>query len=260
MEVNMIKKLLGAAIIGALGFGALAVIPANATVTTGKTLYPQYEKWVGYHGKYVVRDDTFGAQTVLTNDGGQAFTIKSGGGAGYWSAYPNIFVGCQYSICSGDNPLPIQVKDINYAMTDFDTVQKWTGSYNAAYDIWFDAHGDPDSGTNANTELMIWISHPGISMSISGNYWIDGRDYGIAQWWHKPTPKSPGTWRYIAFVAYTQHQYVNNANLVNFFQAAENAGALSRNSYLTSVDAGFELRWGAAGNRVHYFSLDIARR
>src|SRR5580698_6777888 len=162
MEVNMIKKILGAAIIGALGLGALAAIPASATET--HTVYIPPGEWRRTAGdSYVVRSDDFGASTWLKSTGEHSFYEYGGQSWKQWSAYPYIGRGCSWGICAkpGGGAWPIQVGAAGY---DNPYVQMWStqnykGSYNTSLDIWFSTYKQTD-GPDNGAELMIWTNHP----------------------------------------------------------------------------------------------------
>jgi hypothetical protein len=176
---------------------------------------------------------------------------------GAWG-FPNISSGWEWGdyTCTGHKGVcfkyPVQEKKDGTPKT---SVETWLapGTYNAAYDIWFnktDAHPGQDNGT----EVMIWLAHPGIDES--GHYvryvTIEGIRFGVMAWIadHNDT-----SWHYVAYVMQSQRSSVKNLWLNPLFRNAIANGELSSDWWLTSIDFGFELVRGGVHNNVHYYSL-----
>jgi hypothetical protein len=140
------------------------------------------------------------------------------------------------------------------------------GQWKLAIDTWFSpAEGDHDyAGRKGDTEVMIWLSHPGESIPAAdclGYNDIDGIRFCVDSWM-----QDSGV-RYVAYVAMTgpgsartvsaPGQRVSWAGLwLNpFWRNAEANGWLGKSEWLWAVDTGFELTKGGKGDNIHGYTL-----
>ena len=94
------------------------------------------------HSLYKVHNNEFGsaAQECIEVNGTLFSIIESSisnsksSGPG---AYPSIYLGCHWGRCTSKSGLPVQVDSIANAISDWSTTQPSSGTYAAAYDIWF---------------------------------------------------------------------------------------------------------------------------
>ena len=245
-----------AAVLGVSAAVLGSALPASATinpdggvvVTTpqricGKTLYEPVHTQGTYFDVYN------GAGTCMTVNGSLSMSniaVQPGTGAGW--QYPNISSGWQWgrNPCSGHSgtcfTYPVQLSTVlrSYKPRSGMQTTAGTGAHNSAWDIWF----DPTPRTNGQvtgTEIMIWLSHPGISVG-GGQTWytkIDGLEFEANEW---VTHHNGASWRYVRYVAVHQMpRGVGGLWLNPFFQNAISHRVLSSAWYLTSLDAGFEI-------------------
>lgn len=85
--------------------------------------------------------------------------------------YPAMVRGCHWSGCSSNSGLPKQISALGSLSTNW-TQSNSGNSYDAAYDIWFDASSNP--GNRAATyELMVWLNWSN-TQPIATNYDASG--------------------------------------------------------------------------------------
>jgi glycosyl hydrolase family 12 len=93
-------------------------------------------------------------------------------------AYPEIYIGCHWNNCTSTafSHLPVQVSSITDARSELKTSQPTSGTYDAAYDIWFN-QTPSTTGQPNGAELMIWLNsrgniqpagNPGTPVTIGG--------------------------------------------------------------------------------------------
>ncbi|WBC23490.1 MULTISPECIES: hypothetical protein [unclassified Solwaraspora] len=208
--------------------------------------------------RYVVMNNIWGADTpqCLTVDAAGQFEVthtehdKRDGSA---VAYPTIYQGCHWGNCTVGSGLPIKVRQLRSARSDWtiDT-QDATGRWNAAYDLWFhtdaNAHRSPDGA-----ELMVWLDRAG-GAEPAGTLVARGVTLAGATWdvyyadWH---------WNYVAYVRTTPVDEVRDLELAAFTRDAVGRGYLDRDWYLSGVEAGFEIWHGGAGLTSRAFQVAI---
>src|SRR4051812_39769979 len=153
--------LTGAAAIGAISFA----LPAAAA----PTICDQFGSTTVSNGRYIVQNNNWGdttTQCIDVNQSGPGFTVttathnKPTNGAP--GSYPSIYFGCHYANCSSGSGLPMQASAS--AFTGLNTSVAMTypssGTFDAAYDIWFDPTARTD-GQNTGAEIMVWLNHTG---------------------------------------------------------------------------------------------------
>jgi Glycosyl hydrolase family 12 len=170
-------------------------------------------------------------------------------------AFPNIFTGCSWGICSPHSQLPARVSRLHNPVTTFDTNEKAPGWWAAAYDIWFNPRLIRTG--QADTEMMIWLNAKGL-YNPAGKGWpivrIDGALWYVLTW---ITGNGRQTWRYVQFRKYTPRWSENNMPLAPFFKYMENSGWIRPSWYLLNIEAGFEIWNGGRGLTVQSFSARV---
>ncbi len=243
----------------------LVAIAVTGTQTGPSTLCRQQTRSVA-DGRYIVQNNEYNsrAPACITTSGGTDFLVRnssiSNATNGVPGAYPSIYQGCHWGNCSsgGLAATPVQVSDLTAGTvtTTWSTTQSASGSYYAAYDIWFNktptTTGQPDC-----TELMVWLNHHGpvrpFGTQIAIGVSVGGHAYDI---WEGRRP----TWDAISYDMTTGAASVSGLDIGALAQDAVSRGYLSGSCYLISVEAGFGLWHGGAGLATHSFSVDIKAR
>jgi hypothetical protein len=242
--------------------GTVAAIVVTGTQTGATTLCGEQTRSVA-GGRYVVQANVYNstASACITTSGEADFRVKnssiSNATDGLPGGYPSIYQGCHWGKCSsgGLAAVPVRVSDLDPGMvtTTWSTSQPGTGSYYAAYDIWFNktptTTGQPDC-----TELMVWLNHQGpvqpFGTQIAVGVSVGGRSYDI---WAGQHP----AWDTISYEMPAGTMSVSGMDIGALAQDAVRRGYLSSSCYLISVEAGFGLWYGGAGLATLSFSVDI---
>ncbi len=202
-------------------------------------------------GAYTVQNNRYGVpdgQCVTARDGG--FTVDQADGAiepgGAPKSYPSLVAGCHWGRCSDAPGLPVRASAVGDARTAV-SITRAPGSWNAAYDLWFNSTPDPQ-GQNDGTELMIWIDGedaPDPIGEVVGAVTIAGATWDVWQ--------GDMGWRVISFV-HRQGTTSVDLPLEPFVREAVERGATEPGWWLTSVQFGFEPWSGGAGLAADGFS------
>jgi hypothetical protein len=210
-------------------------------------------------GNYEVMNNVWGSTaTQCINVTSSGFSIIQQDGTGNMSgapaSYPAIFLGCHYSLCSPNSPLPMQISQIGSATSSTTETYPTSGTYDAAYDIWLNQTTDV-SGVQ-DTEIMIWLNHTGTVQPVGSN---SGATVGLAgHTWNVWTGNN-GSNNVVSYVA-------NPAGIgsLTFDVKAFVLDAITRGSgygntswYLTSIQDGFEPWVGGVGLAVSNFSASV---
>ncbi|SFT33043.1 Glycosyl hydrolase family 12 [Actinopolyspora lacussalsi subsp. righensis] len=233
--------------LSSLSTGAAAAQPA--TTMCGKYASTQVEG-----GRYIVQNNVWGADTQqCVSVDGSSFTVTTANHDkatnGSPASYPSIYAGCHYGNCTTNTGLPVRADRMTEATTSWDITTPDTGTYNAAYDLWFDPQPSK-SGQNA-AELMIWVDHRGDIQPIGspvGTVTIDG-----AQWevW-----TGDAGWNVISYVR-TETTDSVDLDLTAFSADAVERGSVEPSWYLNSVQAGFEPWINGTGLATNDFSVNV---
>ncbi|MFY1695752.1 MULTISPECIES: GH12 family glycosyl hydrolase domain-containing protein [unclassified Solwaraspora] len=208
--------------------------------------------------RYVVMNNVWGAGTLqclrVTEEG--RFTVsrsehdKRTGSA---AAYPTIYQGCHWGNCTVGSGLPIKVRQLRSARSDwtFDAADA-EGRWNATYDLWFhtdaNAHRSPDGA-----ELMVWLDHDGgaepAGTLVASDVTLAGATWDVYHAdWH---------WNYVAYVRTSPTDRAEDLELAAFTRDAVGRGYIDRDWYLTGIEAGFEIWHGGAGLGSRSFEVKI---
>ncbi|MGD0558499.1 MAG: hypothetical protein ABSA93_26420 [Streptosporangiaceae bacterium] len=169
-------------------------------------------------------------------------------------AYPEIFVGCTWGLCSPDSPLPAPLDTLPDPRTSWDTSQRASGTWNAAYDLWFDQY-PMRNGQATGAEMMIWLNEQDTASSAG---WpivtLDNTRWYLVTW---VTSGHGKHWRYISFRKVDPTLQVRHLALEPFFKLAESKGWIRPDWYLLNVEAGFEIWSGGCGLTTRSFSTTV---
>jgi hypothetical protein len=209
------------------------------------------------NGEYIVQTNEWNStlpQCLSVTDAG--FTVTEANfdlPPGSPATYPSIYKGCHWGNCT-DGPssgMPVEVDDIGSATTSWSTTEPATGTYDVAYDIWFNqtptTTGQPDGA-----ELMIWISE---ANETPGGTLLGEAQIAGATWEVSEMPMA--TWTYVAYMRVPTTPVVTNLDMAPFIEDSISRGIIVPTWYLIDVEAGFEIWQGGQGLAVNSFSVDI---
>lgn len=208
-------------------------------------------------GEYIAQNNIWGASTpqCITVDG-TSFTVDSSGHAnstsGAPAAYPSFFKGCHWGRCTSESGLPVQVGGMPSVTSDWSTTQPASGSYNVAYDLWYDTRPSTETDPDG-AEVMIWLNHRG-GVQPAGTRVASGVPISGATWdvWY-----SRMNWNYIAYVRTDGTTSADDIDLRAFTRDGVTRGYISDAWYLIGAEAGFEIWQGGAGLATNAFSVTV---
>jgi hypothetical protein len=213
---------------------------------------------------YVVQNNAWGsaAGQTITYGPGTKFKVTQQAGTGSGTnpaSYPSVWTGANSGRSTTGSNLPRAVSSIN--MGSLDTSWTWaqngaTGSFNAAYDVWFStgASGDPQASSPTGGFLMVWFHDPAANQPIGTmmtSATIAGKNWNV---WYG---MQGGTNR--PCVSYVAQTTINSLNfkLGDFIRDAVTKGFVQNSWYLTNVFAGFEIWSGGIGLETTDFSVTV---
>ncbi len=245
------------ALVAATGLVAAAATHATtqAAAATSSTC-AQFATLPVANGTYDVQTNEWNSSATqcVSTSGGADFQVTQSAvntsTSGAPGSYPSIYRGCHWGTCTQASGLPLQVSSLGDPTTSWSTSQPTSGTYDVAYDIWFNktvtTNGQPDG-----SELMIWLNHRGPVQpagSLVGTVSLAGYTFDI---WYAPM----SGWNYIAYVIRGGTTSVTDLDLGTVARDARSRGYLDPSWYLIDVEAGFELWQGGAGLSTNSFSF-----
>lgn len=209
---------------------------------------------------YVVRNDNFGhfGECLANRNGSPNFAVVSSGARGgpvEPVAFPNIFVGCSWGICSPRTHMPVRVSKIKSLLTTWHTKARAKGTWAAGYDIWFDRK-PVTSGQSGGAELMIWLSSRGVSKNTGPVVKVNGHKWRLEHWVTQGHGKK---WNYIQFRRVKSTSKVTGLDVKKFIAVARERGLIRANWWLANVEAGFEIWRGGVGLSTTRFAVHLQR-
>ncbi|HEX9034746.1 MAG TPA: hypothetical protein VF834_23115 [Streptosporangiaceae bacterium] len=210
----------------------------------------------------VIRNDVFGADheclLAFARTGDFVVSKSTATAAGSQAvAFPSIFYGCVWAICSTGSKLPEPVTSAMHARTSWVTQPvRPAGTWNTAYDIWFFLHRHP-SGQANGAELMIWLNTtfptPPRTRQVVRigmfRYWF--------QHWRvcRVVRGQQHCWNYIQFRRIRAVSSVRDLELGPFIAFCERLKLIRSSWWLANVEAGWEIWKGGTGLRTMSFSV-----
>jgi hypothetical protein len=210
-------------------------------------------------GQYIIKNDNYGGEVeCLSNHNGRANfrVVKSGAGPGHIEpvAYPDIFLGCSWGVCSPRSGLPKRADRLTSLTTSWSTTQHARGQWAVGYDIWFNrSRRVSDQADGA--ELMIWLNSKGFRPNTWPIVVIDHIRWHLAHW---TTARAGKRWNYIQFRRVHPTARIQRLNVMPFLRMAERHGFVQPRWWLTSVEAGFEIWRGGIGLGTTSFWARVA--
>lgn len=208
--------------------------------------------------QYIVQNNVWSgnaaSQTINANGVSFEVTAQSNNNPtdGAPASFPSSFIGSNFGRTTSGSNLPRQVS----ALTSVQTGWRWSGgsgSFNAAYDVWFStgAGGDPQNPSGAY--LMVWFAAEGGPVplgTIRGTVSIGGRSWQV---WHCGEGCQNGV-NVISYIPTSGSISEWSFDLLDFIANARDQFSVIQNSwYLTNVFAGFEIWSGGVGLRSENF-------
>ncbi|HET9893928.1 MAG TPA: hypothetical protein VFQ44_03245 [Streptosporangiaceae bacterium] len=221
----------------------------------------QHVAAVGARGAgLVVRNDNYGGRReCLANKNRWAnFAVASSAARRKGpepAAFPNIFYGCSWGVCSPGTKLPRRVSRLREPVTSWYTAGRPAGRWDAAYDIWF-ARKRHTSGQDHGAEIMLWLRSKGLGRPGGHGLLIERQRWQLEHW-VTTNPATGEHWPLIIFRLIHPRGYVRHLSLMPFFRRVETLGLLDRSWWLTAVEAGFEVWRGGAGLRTTSFWIHL---
>lgn len=206
-------------------------------------------------GRYFVQNNVWGADTAQCIDTTatgfrvtQADHNKPTNGAP--AAYPSVYFGCHWGNCTSGSGLPLQAStsQFNTIRTSVNVSYPSSGTWNAAYDLWFDPT-PRTNGQNTGAELMVWLNRRGSIQPIGsqvGTVTLLGTTWNV--WFGNIG------WNVVSYVRASAATSLDFA-INDFYSDAISRGYAQRSWYLTSIQAGFEPWIGGAGLAVNSFAV-----
>jgi hypothetical protein len=260
----------GAPATGTGGSGDAASGGANTTGAGGESmssgmLLGSYD-WqpVTYQGRnYIVQNNVWGSgasQTVSYDGTSVQITEQTGSNStsGGPVSYPSVFVGSNYNRSTDGSNLPKLVSSLTTITTSWSVnAGSVSGTYNAAYDVWFSTSASGDMNGPSGGYLMVWLYKPQdaqpIGSVVASNVTIPGAT-GTWQVWLGDNGSRPCI-SYVHTPAATSLSFDLNQFIKD---ASQNHGAPIKSSwYLSNVFAGFEIWKGGVGLKGTNFSVVV---
>lgn len=231
--------------------GAVAALD-TPTASAAAALCDEFGRTTTADGRYVVQNNRWGTQAqqcVTPTAKGFELSVAEGDVAtdGPPASYPSVYWGCHYAVCTpGFSPLAAASPEFAAVRTSTTMTYPAAGSWDAAYDLWFDPTPRRD-GQNTGAEVMVWLNHSGPPQPIGtkvGRVTLEGAQWDV--WFGNQG------WNVVSYVRTAPTASVDVA-VASFFEDALRRGYVDRSWYLTSVQAGFEPWKGGAGLAVTAF-------
>jgi chitodextrinase len=202
-----------------------------------------------------VQNNVWGASTAQCIDVNQAggFTVTqanhNNATNGAPAAYPSIYAGCHYAQCTTGSGLPMQASAPGFAniQTGVNMTYPSSGTWNAAYDLWFDPTPRTD-GQNTGAEIMVWLNYQGSIQPVGSQVATVNMLGATWQVWFGNIG-----WNVVSYRR-TSPTSSLSFSVNTFLTDAINRGYAQRSWYLTSVQAGFEPWVGGTGLAVNSFT------
>jgi len=216
--------------------------------------------------KYVVQNnvwnDVNGSNCMNVDDQTGNFSITSANHNkatnGAPAAYPSIFQGCHWGNCSNNSSMPVQVSAITSATTSWSTTQPGSGTYDVAYDIWFNQQ-TTTTGQPNGAEMMIWLNHQGSIQPVgslrASNVSLAGTTWNV---WEGQSSGGGTNWNVVSYVRTSGTTSVSNLDFLALTKDGVSRGYISTSWYLIDVEAGFEPWVGGAGLGSSGFSVNLS--
>ena len=214
---------------------------------------------------YIVQNNVWGGggtQTMTYNGTSFEITARTVNNptTGQPGSYPSVFIGSNNGHTTNGSNLPKQVSALGSVETSWshNGSASVSGTYNAAYDVWFSTGAGGDSGAPSGGYLMVWLYKTagvqplGNTIAQSGATipGVEGTwDVWIGQQMGKPCIS------YVRSQPSTSITYDLNKFIQDAVKRPEKP--IQASWYLTNVFAGFEIWSGGTGLKTNSFSAVV---
>lgn len=273
MKVNWLKKTRVLVLaVAMLLVGVGSAFAATSSVASDKIYF-------GYNNKYYLFNNMWGSkaagsgyqQTIYMNkyyNSNSACILGSNWnwpvGSSTYSvkAYPSIVYGWHWTSGYGTGTsLPVRLSDNYNVNTSVTYSLKSTGTYNAAYDLWFHDTNSATWSSKPTDELMIWLNNT--NAGPAGSYvetaTIGGTSWKVYKGWITSNSATGEGWNVYSFVrsSNTSSTTLNIKNFTDYI--VMNKGWMSSSKYLSSVEFGNEIFWGTGGMYITKYSVSVSK-
>lgn len=229
------------------------------------------EKIIYSGPRYIVRDAYWlgeRAQCITNQDATTNFAVtqKAGWDPGHQViAYPDIYRGCMWNVCSPRAGLPRRVRAVGDPRLTAHFKAGVFGMYNSSFDVRF-LKTSSHTGQADGAELMIWLGRHGGCCGLqpgAPRIKVEGRWYWYSHWrtCSHLASQPHVCWNYIQFRRVHQTRSVSGLRLAPFIHRAERSGLVKPRWWMQTIEAGFEIWTGGKGLAVTKFrATGIGRR
>jgi hypothetical protein len=251
---------------GSSGGGGSDGADASPGVLTGTgTLTDQYA-WaaVTRDGRnYIVQNNVWGGTSdqTVTYDG-TTFTVTQQSGSnptnGAPVSFPSVFIGSNNGRSTADSNLPKLVSSLTTVPTTWtNNAGTPSGTYDAAYDVWFSTTAAGDPGSPSGGFLMVWYYKPQNAQPIGSVKFPAVTIAGVSGTWDVWIGDNGS----VPCISYVRTQSIQSLSydLNSFIKdaVASRPGTIQSGWYLTNVYAGFEIWSGGVGLKTTSFSAVV---
>jgi hypothetical protein len=251
---------------GMAGGAGCAVLTASSLIVPQASAAPitlicgqyQYMPVTNKLGEsFIIRNDNYGGQRecISNSNAWPNFAVTQSSASsksGPVMAFPYIFLGCSWGLCTPGSGLPARVPALHDPLTSWNTSLPGGGIWDATYDIWFNKTRII-TGQATGGELMIWINSHG-QPAPRANTPIVWEDH--ARWYLKSwiTQHAGIKWRLIQFRRVRPVSQVANLQLNAFIDQAEAHHWIRPLSWMLNIEAGFEIWSDGSGLTTNWFA------
>jgi hypothetical protein len=238
------------------GFTPVSVQAAGHHAADNTPVLCRQREWEFLRSGLVAYNDVYGphySECLRVRPSGFRITRARTGST--WGAFPDVFLGCEYGVCSR-TALPQQpVRDISaLSMTLYTRFHSLVG--NDSTDWWFD-RGRPGRSLNHpnGAEVMVWLAWRGVGMGSGYYLRLAGQTWYVEHWLAAYRHLH---WQYIQLRWISPHSQPSvRLNMLPVLRYLERVGWLRPSWYPSSLDAGFEIVHGGIGDRILKYQVRI---
>jgi hypothetical protein len=205
---------------------------------------------------FIIRNDNYGGrrECMSNSDAGPNFAVTQSSAnskSGPPLAFPYIFLGCSWGLCTSGSGLPARVSALHDPLTTWTASLPAGGLWDATYDIWFN-QTRITTGQATGGELMIWMNSHGqpVPRARTPVVWEDHARWYLKSWM---TQHAGIKWRLIQFRRVQPVSAVANLQLSPFIDQAKSHHWIKPSSWMLNIDAGFEIWGGGSGLATQWF-------